>query len=418
MVTDEMKSFLRQEAKARFLSYVQIDTTSDPQNNETPSAERERDLANLLKQELLDLGISNAEVDEHCYVYATIPASEGVIAPPVSFIAHMDTAPSEPGDNVKPIVHSPYDGKTIQFPDNPELTLSLEDSPLLLTFVGEEIITASGLTLLGADDKAGVAEIMTAAAAWQKYPELQHPEIRICFTPDEEIGAGTVKISLDKLGQFAYTVDGSQMGELEDECFDAHWVKLHFIGKNVHPGMSKRVMINAGAIAARFVAALPEAETPEHTMKREGFYHVTEICGNANDADVEIIIRDFEAANNQLRIQYIESLSKVFQLRYPGLQIELSTHNSYRNMVEVLRNFPQVLLFAEQAISAADLPVKREPIRGGTDGARLSFMGLPTPNLFAGGMLFHSKKEWIPVVALQKAAEVIIHLGRIWAEQG
>jgi len=272
--------------------------------------------------------------------------------------------------------------------------------------------------LLGADDKAGVAEIMAACAALQKHPDLPHPELRICFTPDEEVGAGTAKIRLEKLGSYAYTLDGGEIGELEDECFNAYSVKLHFIGKNVHPGFSKNVMVNAGAIASRFATELPEYETPEHTEKREGFFHQVSIQGDPNDAYLDYILRDFETDNNLKRIKLIENLISLYEIKYPGLKIEIKMKNSYRNMRDVLQNHPEVSSLAEAAFQTAKIKPKREPIRGGTDGARLCFMGVPTPNIFAGGLMFHSKKEWIPVSALEKGAEVVLHLCRLWAHRG
>jgi tripeptide aminopeptidase len=418
MVSQEMKDFLREEAKTRFLRYVQINTESNPANETTPSAENEWDLARILVDELRTLGIENVALDEYCYVYATIPATQGVKSPAISFIAHMDTAPGESGKDVKPIIHKKYDGSNIIFPDRPDEPLTPEEAPSLKKYIGEDIITASGLTLLGADDKAGVAEIMAALALLMKHPELPHPELRICFTPDEEVGAGTAKITLEKLGKFAYTLDGGQIGELEDECFNAYSVKLHFIGKNVHPGYSKNVMINAGAIASRFIAELPEAQTPENTMKREGFFHLVSVKGDPNDAHADFILRDFEEETNLKRVKLIESLIAVYELRYPGLQIKLKTKNSYRNMRDVLQGYPEVIGLAEAAFHAAGIEPRREPIRGGTDGARLCFMGIPTPNIFAGGLMFHSKKEWIPVIALEKGAEVLIHLCRLWAHRG
>ncbi len=418
MLSQEMKDFLREEAKTRFLRYVQINTESDPTNDATPSAPCEWDLAHLLFSELKDLGIQDTALDEFCYVYANIPANAGITSPAISFIAHMDTAPGESGKDVKPIIHKNYDGSPIMYPDKPETPLTIEEAPSLKNYIGEDIITASGLTLLGADDKAGVAEIMAALALLQKYPDLPHPELRICFTPDEEIGAGTVKITLKKLGKFAYTLDGGQIGELEDECFNAYSVKLHFVGKNVHPGYSKNVMINAGTIASRFLAEFPENETPEHTANREGFFHLSSLVGDPNDAHADLILRDFEVENNLKRIKQIESMIIVYEMRYPGLKIEMTTKNSYRNMREILQNHPNVIELAEAAFHAAGIEPKREPIRGGTDGARLCFMGIPTPNIFAGGLMFHSKKEWIPIIALQKGAEVLVHLCRLWAERG
>ena len=415
MLTDEIRDFLLKEAKERFLRYVQIDTTSDEKSGKHPSTEGQWDLAKVLQVELEDLGLQDVELDECCYVYATLQASEGVTAPPITFCAHMDTSPSESGKNVKPIIHEQYDGGNITFPENPDLILSPQDSPQLKKFIGHNIITASGDTLLGADDKAGVAEIMAALAAFKRFKDLPHPELRIVFTPDEEIGEGTLNIKTKKLAKVGYTVDGGEMGELEDECFDAFRVKLLFHGLNVHPGEAKNKMVNAGAIAARFVSALPEYETPEHTELREGFFHLTKIKGSANSAELSLILRDFEKEKNSGRIEYLKLLIHVFELRYKGLTVELEIKDQYNNMQEILKKYPEVTEKAAKAIQTSGVELIRKAIRGGTDGAQLTFRGIPTPNIFTGGLLYHSKKEWIPDIALQKAAETIVYLCGFWA---
>ena len=291
-----------------------------------------------------------------------------------------------------------------------------EESPELKDFLGETIITADGRTLLGADDKAGIAEIMAALSALKTFEKLRHPELRIAFTPDEEIGEGADHIDLKRLGDIGYTVDGGMMGELEQECFDAWKLSLVFHGRNIHPGYAKNRMLNAGAIAARFAASLPEYETPEHTSNREGFYHLMEIHGDENEAVLQFIIRDFEAAANQRRMEYIKQAVRSFELRYDGLKIELSIRDQYNNMREILNKYPDVVERARQAIIAAGLTPRENAIRGGTDGARFCFMGVPTPNLFSGAMMVHSKTEWIAEIALEKGAEVILHLCRLWAE--
>ncbi len=416
MPDSTLKDFLAHDAKERFLRYVRIDTTSDEYSGTHPSSQGQWDLARLLKDELLALKLENVVLDDTCYLYATLPASAGVSSPAITFCAHIDTSPSEPGESVKPLIHENYDGGAIRFPDTPDLCLSPEDSPELRSFTGQNIITASGKTLLGADNKAGVAEIMAALAAFQRFENLPHPELRVVFTPDEEIGEGTACIDLKKLGQYGYTIDGGMMGELEDECFDAFRADLTFHGSNVHPGYAKNRMVNAAAIAARFVAALPEHESPEHTEEREGFFHLMHLQGNENRAELSFIIRDFEASENQRRIELLQQLRQAFETRYPGLSIELTLKDQYNNMRDVLEQHPDVIHKAQQAIDMAGIPIIRRAIRGGTDGARLSFMGLPTPNIFAGGLMFHSQKEWIPEIALQKAAEVIIHLCALWAD--
>lgn len=418
MINDEIRDFLLKEAKERFLRYVQVDTTSDGKSGKHPSTEGQWDLAKVLQAELEALNMQDVELDEFCYVYATLPASEGVLAQPLTFCAHIDTSASESGNNIKPIIHAQYDGDNMTFPDNPDLILTPQESPELKKFIGQNIITASGNTLLGADDKAGVAEIMAALAAFKRFKELPHPELRIVFTPDEEIGEGTLNIKTEKLARVGYTVDGGEMGEFEDECFNAFRAKLCFHGLNVHPGRAKNIMVNAGAIAARFMAMLPEYETPEHTERREGFYHLNEIKGTENQAELSMILRDFDQEKNLARIEYLKQLIRVFELRYKGLTIDLEIQDQYNNMKTILVKYAEVSEKAIKAIQASGVELIKKAIRGGTDGARLTFQGIPTPNIFAGGLMVHSKKEWIPEIALQKAAETIIHLCRFWAEEG
>ena len=413
---DEIRHFLRKEATERFLRYVTINTSSDPESGSHPSTDGQWMLAKILKEELLALGLQDVNLDDFCYVYGTLPASAGFNGPSVTLCAHMDTSPSEAGFDVIPVLHSDYDGKTIRFPGNEGLVLTPLDAPELQQFVGETIITGNGRTLLGADNKAGVAEIMAALSALRTFDGLRHPELRIVFTPDEEIGEGADHIDLKRLGKFGYTVDGGMMGELEQECFDAWKLSLVFHGRNIHPGYAKNRMLNAGAIAARFAASLPEYETPEHTSNREGFYHLMEIHGDENKAVLQFIIRDFDSAVNQRRMEYIKQAVRSFELRYTGLQIEFVARDQYNNMREILDKYPDVVEKARKAIIAAGLTPREKPIRGGTDGARFCFMGVPTPNLFSGAMMVHSKTEWIAELALEKAAEVVLHLCRLWAE--
>ncbi len=416
MLNNEIKMFLLNGARERFLRYVRIDTRSDHESKTHPSSDNQKELAKQLRDELTEMGLSDVELDSYCYVYATLPASPGVNSIRMTLCSHMDTSPVEPGANVEPVIHKNYDGGALRFKDHEGLVLSPDESPELLNHVGQNIITASGNTLLGADDKAGIAGIMTALDAFKNFKELRHPELRIVFTPDEEIGEGTEKINPKKLGQVGYTIDGGEMGEIEDECFSACKATVHFTGRNVHPGVAKNRMVNAGSIAARFVALIPEYETPEHTENREGFYHLMEIIGNENSASVEILLRDFDMKINLNRIEYIKQLLKVFEIKYPGLKTELNSVDQYNNMKEIMNKYPVVTQKAFMAIEAAGIEPISRPIRGGTDGARLSFLGFPTPNIFTGGLMFHSKTEWIPEIALQKSAEVIIHLCRLWAE--
>jgi tripeptide aminopeptidase len=414
---DKITSFLDNEVLTRFLRYVQVYTTSDEAGTVTPSTPRQFDLGKMLEKECKELGLKDVILDEFCYLYATLPASPGVKGVPFGLLAHVDTSPAVSGEHVKPFLHQKYDGSSLTFPDDPNLKVTVEDSPELKEFVGDTIITGSGMTLLGADDKAGVAEIMTAVAAMVKFPELKHGEIRVCFTPDEEIGMGTAKISLDKLPTYCYTVDGGEPGELEAECFDAWGATVTFKGVSVHPGYAKNKMINAATVLARFLAALPEYETPEHTELREGFFHITGISGSEEEATAKMIIRDFLVPNNEHRMEHLKRLKEYFEFRYPNLKIELELKHQYENMWTVMEKFPEAVDLARTAIEEAGLPVKFKAIRGGTDGSKLSLMKHPTPNLFAGGMLFHSRKEWVAKSSLTKAATTLVLLAEQWANK-
>ncbi|MCF8061107.1 MAG: peptidase T [Deltaproteobacteria bacterium] len=405
---------LLREARERFLRYVRVDTRSDPESGAHPSSDGQWDLAGLLAEELDVLGLEGVEVDGGCYLYARLPAAGGVEAPALCLCAHLDTSPSESGEGVTPLLHEQYQGGPIHFPDDPELILNPELSPELNACIGHTIITASGRTLLGADDKAGIAEIMAALSAFRRFDELPHPELRIVFTPDEEIGQGTRGIDLERLAPVGYTVDGGDMGVIEEECFTAHEVRVLFTGRNVHPGYAKDRMINAGAAAARFAASLPEHDTPEHAEDREGFSHLTGLEGQENEARLTYILRDFDEENNRKRVALLEGLAGLFQRRYPGLIVRVDVLEQYRNMKEALALHPDVVARAERAVKAVGLQPVKKPIRGGTDGARLSFMGMPCPNLFSGAMLPHSRTEWVSETVMQKASETIVRLCGLW----
>jgi len=417
MIDTLVLEFLRNEVVERFCRYVKINTASCEESTTSPSTSAQLDLARLLMTELQELGLSAVTLDDFGYVYATLPASSGIMGETLSLLAHLDTSPAESGENVKPVLHENYQGGMIGFVDDPNLFLSPEESPELLMFKGETIITASGTTLLGADNKAGIAEIMAVLAAFVRYPEFRHPELRILFTPDEEVGRGTGHVDMRRLGKIAYTVDGGMVGEIDVECFHALRVEVEFIGRNVHPGYAKNRMINAGQVAARFAAALPRFETPEHTEGREGFYHLTGIEGNECRAVLKYILRDFDGNVNRQRVEFLEQLKDTFAQRNPGLGIELTVTEQYRNMGEILDLHPELIAFAEQAMILSGVEPVRKSVRGGTDGARLCFMGLPTPNLFTGGMLFHSRKEWIAVPAMQKACEVLVNLCALYVRK-
>ncbi|MHA1200006.1 MAG: peptidase T [Candidatus Heimdallarchaeaceae archaeon] len=418
-ISKEVQEFIQKDVLERFLRYIPVDTTSSDETGTHPSTPEQLELGRILKEELLKLGLENVIHDEYGYVYADLPASQGCEdAPSISFLAHIDTSQAASGKNVEYQIHKNYDGSVITFPKDSKLTITKEESPELLEMIGLDIITASGDTLLGADDKAGIAEIMTAVTVWKKFPELKHGHIVICFTPDEEIGEGTLKINIDKMKQLrcGYTLDGGKMGELEAECFDAWKADIEFIGLSVHPGYAKNKMINAIDVAARFFSQMPEYETSEHTEEREGFYHLYDLKGGAEKAEAKMIIRDFKEEENKRRMDYLKSLKSTFEKLYRGLVINLEFTHSYENMMKFLSSYPEVIENAEKAIIAAGLDVNHSFIRGGTDGARLSAKGLPTPNLFAGGMLLHSRKEYIPIKAMHKATEVILLIAKNWIE--
>jgi tripeptide aminopeptidase len=326
----------------------------------------------------------------------------------------MDTYFGVNGKDVKAVIHKNYDGKNIKFAKNKDLILTFDDSPNLEEYIGLDLITTEGDTLLGADDKAGVAEIMSACAAWDKFPQLKHGPITVCFTTDEETGLGISKIDKKKIPKICYTVDGGEMGELEYECFDAWAAQFTFKGLSVHPGHAKNKMINAIQIASRFFSDIPEAESPENTEEREGFFHLTSLKGSSEEANARMIIRDFEQKNNEHRMDFLKKLREVYETRYPGLKIEINFRHQYLNMLKYIQKEQLVIDLAKQAIEKTGLEAKIHSIRGGTDGARLSAQGIPTPNIFTGGHLFHSRKEYIPTLALQKASEVLVYLAELW----
>ena len=404
----------------RFMSYVQIDTQSDPRSGKHPSTEKQKDLSKVLVEELKQIGITDAEMDEYGYVYATILSNSNKNnVPVICFCSHVDTAPDCSGTNVKPMLHKNYDGKEIVLPDDKTQVLSTINHPYLKEHIGSDVITASGNTLLGADDKGGVAAVMQAAEFLMKNPEIKHGKIKVLFTPDEEIGEGTAKLDMKKLGaQFGYTLDGGEAGSFEDETFSADSAKIVINGVIAHPGYAKNKLVNALKVGAEILHALPTNEwAPEATEKKEGFVHPTRFEGIAERAVIEFIIRDFD--DDTLK-QYGERLKKIAEdvvNHYNGATMEFSIHEQYRNMKKILDQNPQVAQYAAEAITRAGLEVTTESIRGGTDGSRLSYMGLPCPNLFTGMQGIHSKQEWIGVNDMAKAAETIVHLCMIWEEK-
>lgn len=406
-------------ASERFMRYVQIDTQSDPLSQSQPTTEKQKDLSKLLVEELQAIGITDAHMDEHGYVYATIPANTNKKVPVICFCAHVDTAPDASGTGVKPILHKNYHGEDIVLPDDAAQVLKKADFPYLDRLIGHDIITASGTTLLGSDDKAGVAEIMDAANFWMTHPEVKHGTIRLLFTPDEEVGKGTIKVDLKKLGaDYGYTLDGGEVGSLEDETFSADSVQLIIHGVITHPGYAKDKMVNALKIAGDVLASLPRAElSPETTHEKQGFIHPIRVDGIAEKATIDFIIRDFVTDGLKKKEDFLLSVVEMVMDNYPKASFEFKVTEQYRNMKEVLDQHPQVVEYAKEAIAKAGLSLKMESIRGGTDGSRLSFMGLPCPNLFAGEQAIHSKLEFISVQDMNKAVETIIHIAEIWEEK-
>ncbi|HOJ36920.1 MAG TPA: peptidase T [Ignavibacteriales bacterium] len=404
----------------RFLKYVKIDTQSDEEATSFPSAAKELDLAKILVEELKAIGMQDVELDEWGYVYATLPANtkkENVT--PIAFIAHYDTSPAVSGANVNPIIHKNYQGGDIVLPNDTTKVIKVEEHPDLKNMIGCDIITTDGTTLLGADDKAGIAEIIDAMNYLIQHPEIEHGKIRVCFTPDEEVGRGTEHINVEKLGiKYAYTVDGSICGEIESETFSADAVVIEFKGKNIHPGYAKGKMINSIKIASEFISSLPkDTLSPETTEGKEGYVHATSINGNEELTTVKMIIRDFV---DEKLVEYENMLKDLAQKavdKYPGSSFTFTVKEQYRNMLNVLKHHPLVIDVAVEAMNRLGIKPIMSAIRGGTDGARLSFMGVPTPNLFAGGHAFHSYLEWVAIQDMQKAVNTIVEISKIYCEK-
>ena len=406
-------------AAERFLRYVKIDTQSDSQSVSSPSTQKQKILGRLLSEELQKMGITDAHMDQWGYVYATISSNTSKKVPVICFCAHIDTAPDCSGTNVQPITHKNYNGQDIILPNDKSQVLTIKEFPYLKTQIGNDIITASGDTLLGADDKAGVSEIMDLAQFLISNKEMKHGTIKILFTPDEEVGRGTDKADLQKLGaDFGYTLDGGDVGSLEDETFSADGVQVIVFGVISHPGYAKDKMTNALKIAGEIINALPKENlSPETTEGKIGFIHPVRVEGIAEKCTIDFIIRDFETAGlkekESLMVKWIDEIMK----RYPKAKYDFIITEQYRNMKEVLDKYPLVVEYAEEAIKRAGLTVKRESIRGGTDGSRFSFMGLPCPNLFAGEQAIHSKLEFISIQDMNKAVETMVYLVQIWEER-
>ena len=403
----------------RFLKYVQIDTQSDPESNTCPSTDKQKDLGKILVEELKQIGVKDAHMDENGYVYGTVESNSVKKVPVICFCSHMDTSPETSGANVKPVLHKNYQGGDIVLQGDTAQVLKPSEHTHLKSVIGNDIITSDGTTLLGADDKAGVAEIMDAVNHFITYPEIKHGAIKILFTPDEEIGRGVDKADLKKLAaDFAYTMDGGALGLVEDETFSADSAVITIHGVITHPGRAKDKMENAVKVASDIMAALPkDSLSPETTEERQGFIHPVSINGGVETTVIKLIIRDYEDSGLVEKEAYLEDIIKKVLTHYPNSGYEYKTEESYRNMKKILNSYPHVTQYAFEAVRRTGAEPKSELVRGGTDGSRLSYMGLPCPNIFSGGEAIHSKKEWVSVQTMQKAVETIIHLAMIWEEK-
>ncbi len=404
--------------KERFLNYVTIDTQSDPSSKTVPSTAKQQQLSQVLVKELLAMGIADAHLDDSGYVYATIPSNSTKKVPVICFCAHVDTSPDCSGAGVKPIVHENYQGQDLILPDDKSIVLTMSEHPDLKYQLGGDIITASGTTLLGADNKAGVAEIMDAANHFVTHPEVKHGTLKILFTPDEEIGRGVDHVDMEKLGaDFGYTIDGETLGSYEDETFAADGMSIIIQGVSAHPGFAKGKMQSAIKIASEIIAALPKVRlSPESTDEKQGFVHPVSISGQVEQAKIDFIIRDFEEEKLAKHEEELKAITRQVLKDYPDASAKFKISEQYRNMKKVIDQYPKVSEYALKAIARAGVEPKKRSIRGGTDGSRLSFIGLPCPNIFAGEHAFHGKQEWVSVQDMEAAVRTIIHLAMIWEE--
>ncbi|TXK74189.1 peptidase T [Mesonia sp. HuA40] len=408
----------REELIERFVSYVTIDTESDPNSETTPSTQKQWDIANKLVQELKDMGLKDVSIDEHAYIMATVPSNVEHPVPSIGFISHFDTSPDFTGKDVKPQIIENYDGKDILLNKEQNIVLSPDYFEDLLMYKGQTLITTDGTTLLGADDKAGVTEIMTAVKYLVEHPEIKHGDIKIGFTPDEEIGRGAHKFDVKKFGaEWAYTMDGSQVGELEYENFNAAGAQVKITGKIVHPGYAKGKMINSMYIAQDFINSLPRLETPEHTEGRQGFFHLTKIEGEVDETRLNYIIRDHDKEHFEARKKVMLDLTKEINEQHGREAVSIEIKDQYFNMREKVEPVMHIVDIAEQAMNELDIEPLIKPIRGGTDGSQLSYMGLPCPNIFAGGHNFHGRYEYVPVESMIKATQVILKIAELTAQQ-
>lgn len=402
----------------RFLRYVVIDTQSDASSSTQPSTEKQKNLGRLLVDELLAIGLSDAHLDEHGYVYATVPANTDKQVPVICFCSHMDTAPDFTGTNVKPQILRNYAGGDIQLSGDPQQVIRVAEHPELKNQIGNDIVTTDGTTLLGADDKAGIAEIVTAAQFLVANPDIKHGAVKLLFTADEEVGRGVDKVDFAKLGAtFAYTMDGETAGHIEDETFSADGVEIAISGVAIHPGFAKGRMENAIKIVGAIVDRLPKDVAPETTEGREGFVHPTALSGSMEKASLSLIVRDFTEAGLATKEKMLEDIVKDVMKAYPGSSYAFTVKEQYRNMKVVLDRHPEIVENALEAVRRAGMEPVRGSIRGGTDGSRLSFMGLPCPNIFAGGHAFHSPLEWVSRQDMERAVKTIVELAKVWEER-
>ena len=401
----------------RFIKYARIDTQADANSTTTPSTQKQFNLAKEVEKELIEMGLTDVTLNENCYLMATLPANTQKKVPTIGFIAHFDTAPDMSGENVNPQIVKNYDGKDILLNKEKNIVLSPADFPELLNYVGQDLITTDGTTLLGADDKAGIAEIVSAMQYLIDHPEIEHGNIRIGFTPDEEIGRGANYFDVEKFGaDWAYTIDGSEVGGLEYETFNAAGAKITIQGRNVHPGYAKGKMVNALEVASELVAMLPKNEKPEFTEDYEGFFHLIGLSGTVDAASVTYIIRDHNRAKFEKRKKQLEQAVAYLNTCY-GDSLTLEMNDQYYNMREKVEEAPHVIDFAKRAMEEVGITPIIKPIRGGTDGSRLSFMGLPCPNIFTGGVNFHGRYEFIPIPSMEKATKVIVKIAELVAKE-
>ncbi|MBN2423517.1 MAG: peptidase T [Calditrichaceae bacterium] len=403
----------------RFLNYVKFDTQSSEESETYPSTLKQLELCKQLKKELEELGLEDVEMTQHGYVFGTLPANTDSKAPVIGLIAHVDTSPEVSGENVQAVINKNYDGKDIILKNDPEQVIEFDKNPALKECIGHDIITTDGTTLLGADNKAGIAEIMGALVFLKNNPDIKHGRIRVAFTVDEEVGTGTKYFEVKQFGaDYAYTIDGETAGEIEDETFCADTAIVKIKGVNVHPGYAKNKLINGIKIAADFIERLPKDRlSPETTEKREGYLHPHALKGAVELTEIIFLVRDFTEDGLKEKEAFLQKLCDELSAKYAPASLTLEIKESYRNMKYILEKYPHVVDYALEAVKRAGLKPVKNLIRGGTDGARLSFMGLPTPNVFTGGHNFHSKKEWISIQDMEKAVETIVHLVQIWHEK-